>query len=333
MHALQPYWNLASAALNAEALRLALQHDLFTGLQVASGAAAVAERLNLDRRATAAWLELLWSLGCLERVADNPEPLYLVSAVARRHWCPGDGDCRRAWVNRLDRLRHAADGLDALLTGGATPVPPSGQAWAEGARRQIDQEQRAVTAPLAVRLFRDWPELRGRGRLLDLGGGPGRVALALARAFPALRATVMDWPEAVDVARENIVEAGLEARVDTRGGDATREPLGQGYDVIWCSSVLHFVADPAAVLRRCQEALAPGGVLICAHGERCATPRANARVLPFYLPMMLAGHFVPQAGDLAGLLEGAGFQQVERRGEHGFPLAPVAVWLAFKADS
>ncbi|MBF5055217.1 PtdP, QbsJ [Alcanivorax sp. 521-1] len=328
---MQPYWNLAGAAVSAEALRVALALDLFAGLETAADAEAVAGRWRLDPGATEVWLELLWGLGCLERVTEGVAPRYRVSPVAAYYWRPGGTDCRRAWCNRLARLQDAAGQLAPLLRDGATPTPPPGAAWAEGARRQIDQEQRAVTAPLAVALFQEWPELAGRRRLLDLGGGPGRVALSLARAFPDLRATVLDWPEAAEVARQNIAEAGLADRVRALGGDITVDDPGEGYDVIWCSSVLHFVAEPAAVLRRLHRALAPGGVLICAHGERGATAEASARVLPFYLPMMLAGHFVPSPGEMGALLERAGFDTVERRGERGFPLAPVAVWLATRA--
>ena len=71
--------------------------------------------------------------------------------------------------------------------------------------------------------------------------------------------------------------------------------------------------------------------MICAHGERGATAPASARVLPFYLPMMLAGHFVPGPGEIGMLLKRAGFDTVERRGERDFPMAPAAVWLATKA--
>ena len=331
MHALQPYWNLAGAAVGAEALRLALELDLFTGLETAADANAVARDLGLDAWATGAWLEMLWSLGCLERVSEGAAPRYRVSPVSAWYWRPGEGDCRRAWSNRLARLQGAAAQLEPLLRHGATPTPPPGEAWAEGARRQIDQEQRAVTAPEAVALFREWPELAGRRHLLDLGGGPGRVALTLAQTFPDLRATVLDWPATAEVAREHIAEAGLADRVVALGGDITVCDPGQGYDVIWCSSVLHFVAEPEAVLRRVYQALAPGGVLICAHGERGATAPASARVLPFYLPMMLAGHFVPGPGEIGMLLKRAGFDTVERRGERDFPMAPVAVWLATKA--
>ena len=331
MHALQPYWNLAGAAVGAEALRLALELDLFDNLEASADADTVARTWGLDARATAAWLEMLWSLGCLERVSEGAAPRYRVSPVATHHWRPGEGDCRRAWSNRLARLQGAAAQLEPLLRDGATPTPPPGEAWAEGARRQIDQEQRAVTAPAAVALFQEWPELAGRRRLLDLGGGPGRVAIALARAFPELHATVLDWPATADVAREHIAEADLADRVVARGGDVTECDLGQGYDVIWCSSVLHFVAEPLALLRRMFQALAPGGVLICAHGERGATAGDSARALPFYLPMMLAGHFVPGPGEIGALLRSAGFDTVERRGERDFPMAPAAVWLATKA--
>ena len=54
MHALQPYWNLAGAAVGAEALRLALELDLFDNLEASADADTVARTWGLDARATAA---------------------------------------------------------------------------------------------------------------------------------------------------------------------------------------------------------------------------------------------------------------------------------------
>ncbi|WP_342032639.1 methyltransferase [Pseudomonas sp. TH05] len=147
---------------------------------------------------------------------------------------------------------------------------------------------------------------------------------------PALHATVFDWPPTAAVARQLVAEAGLQERVTTMGGDLSRDSFGEGYDVIWCSSVVHFVPDCLDLLRRVLGALRPGGLFISAHAERSAQPGMNARVMPYYLPMLMAGRFVPRAGEMAGLLAEAGFASVEHAGECDFPMAPLTVLLARK---
>ena len=90
--------------------------------------------------------------------------------------------------------------------------------------------------------------------------------------------------------------------------------------------------DCLDLLRRVHDALRPGGLFISAHAERSGQPGMNVRVMPYYLSMLMAGRFVPRAGELAGLLVQAGFASVELGGECDFPMAPLTVWLARKGE-
>ncbi|MEG1056229.1 MAG: class I SAM-dependent methyltransferase, partial [Janthinobacterium sp.] len=165
-------------------------------------------------------------------------------------------------------------------------------------------------------------------RMLDLGGGPGWIALALLRQQPALQASVFDWPEAVAVAADNARQSRLSDRFTALGGNLATDGIGSGYDLVWCSSVLHFVPDMAAALRKIHAALKPGGVFVCVQAEIAATAGEAARVLPYYLPMRMLGRAVTRQGELAQLLRDTGWQQVEQYGASDFPMAPVQVLIA-----
>jgi SAM-dependent methyltransferase len=130
---------------------------------------------------------------------------------------------------------------------------------------------------------------------------------------------VFDWPETVAVAAANIAHAQLSNRLETLGGD---------YDLIWCSSVLHFVPDMTAALRKIHAALTPGGVFVCVQAEIAPTPDDAARVLPYDLPMRMLGRTVTRQGELAQLLRDTGWRQVEQYGTSDFPMAPVQVLIA-----
>ena len=82
-----------------------------------------------------------------------------------------------------------------------------------------------------------------------------------------MHGVVFELPEAADVAAQHIAEAGLASRLEARGGDLARDDIGTGYDLIWCSSVLHFVPELSACLAKLHAALKPGGELICVHAE------------------------------------------------------------------
>lgn len=100
--------------------------------------------------------------------------------------------------------------------------------------------------------------------LVDVGGGPGGYAIAIARAYPEIRVTIFDLPGVEPIARENVRRAGLEGRVAFVAGSFFDDPLPSGGDAILLSSVLHDWEDEdcARILQRCFQALEPGGLVI-----------------------------------------------------------------------
>jgi len=107
-------------------------------------------------------------------------------------------------------------------------------------------------------------DLTGRRRLLDLGGGPGTYSVLLAQKNPELEPVVFDLPPVVEIAKEVICNYGLSDRVIVREGDYRVDDLGNGYDVVLLSNMLH-QEDPDAcklILRKAYDALVAGGMLI-----------------------------------------------------------------------
>ena len=67
--------------------------------------------------------------------------------------------------------------------------------------------------------------------MLDLGGGPGSYALALARRYPDTEAVIFDRDDrALNMAREEIEKQKLERRVSLKKGDFFVDDLGNDYD-------------------------------------------------------------------------------------------------------
>ncbi|MEJ7787180.1 MAG: methyltransferase domain-containing protein [Solirubrobacteraceae bacterium] len=92
----------------------------------------------------------------------------------------------------------------------------------------------------------------GSRRVLDVGCGAGGMLEPLSR-YGAVRG-IDTSPEMVAFCRER-------GFPDVEVGSAT-EPLGAGYDLITLFDTIEHVAQDDLVLRRCREALAPGG-LVC----------------------------------------------------------------------
>jgi predicted O-methyltransferase YrrM len=107
-------------------------------------------------------------------------------------------------------------------------------------------------------------DLRGRRRLLDVGGGPGTYSILLAKATPGLRATVMDLPGVLEISREIIAGYGMADRVATLPGDYTTAEFPGGHDVVLLSGMMHRETPETCrlLLRKAFGALDPGGLVV-----------------------------------------------------------------------
>jgi cyclopropane fatty-acyl-phospholipid synthase-like methyltransferase len=76
-------------------------------------------------------------------------------------------------------------------------------------------------------------------RLLDIGGGSGVYAIALAERFGTLAATLLEAVPIDAIARRTIRAAGLEGRIAVVAADMFKTPWPGEHDVHLFSNVLH----------------------------------------------------------------------------------------------
>jgi 2-polyprenyl-3-methyl-5-hydroxy-6-metoxy-1,4-benzoquinol methylase len=323
---------LAAESVLADCLQLALQHHLFDFLETPLSAKKLAEKVGWDAEPTAHLLELLWSFRLLDRQQEGESLHYNSSSAVRPYLCQSGERYRGdAWHYRLQALRRFGRELTGMLN---QPLPqhndqlPHDAAWAAAARGQIAQEQRALTADTACAIAATVEQFNRPARMLDMGGGPGLVSVALAQRFIQLTGVVQDLPLTAEVAMGHLHAAGVSDRFSALSELAEDDC----FDIIWCSSFLHFVADPVQTLVKLYRRLKPGGVLISAHARLGHDPQQVSRVLPFFLPLLMRGKHVFHHGQMTQMLEAVGFR-VEDRGEYAFPMAPLHVHCAFRVDS
>ena len=99
------------------------------------------------------------------------------------------------------------------------------------------------------------------GRAIDIGGGPGKLAIRLARMALQVEVVSLDLsPEMVELANQNAAEAGLSGRVEGVLGSAESIPFPDAsFDLAVSTLSLHHWEQPVAAFREIDRVLKPGG--------------------------------------------------------------------------
>jgi ubiquinone/menaquinone biosynthesis C-methylase UbiE len=102
------------------------------------------------------------------------------------------------------------------------------------------------------------------GRLLDIGCGPGSIALKIARRSGSLLVTGVDRSdEMVAVAQRAAATQGLASRASFLVADGNHLSFPDAtFDFVLSNSVLHHLQDPVAVFNEMARLSKPGGVIL-----------------------------------------------------------------------
>lgn len=316
---------LILATLNAHeraaALGAAVELDLFSIIGAgAQTAAAIAETIGASERGVRILCDFLVIGGLLAkrdgRYALTPDTAAFLDRCSPQYM----GDAV-AFLQAPERLLHFGDLAAAVREGGSRHVPsiPDWEGWVTFARAM-----QGFVAPQAQMLAERFGPVHGR--ILDIGAGHGRYGLAFAQQSPRAEITALDAAPVLEVARENAARAGVESRYRLLPGDAMQVPLGEGYELILLTNILHHYAPAAIVplLRRVRAALAPGGRALTLefvpNPDRVSPPMAAA----FSLTMLAS---TPEGdaytfAEYEDMFRQAGFAQVEA---HPLPSPETAI--------
>jgi len=246
----QAYWE--SAALMA-----AVELEVFTAIAHGQDTIpAVAQAVGISARNAERLLTALTAMTLLtregERFANAPDVQRFLVKDGERYAGPWILFTKPRWTafgELAERLRRREE----------TTLGQYTEFTVDDARRY-----HAATYSIgmgAARLFSRSVDLTGRKLMLDLGGGSGAYSIVATRAFPSLKAIVLDLPPVAVVAQEYIAANGAADRVSAMAGDFTASDFPQGVDVVVMASNLPQY-EPALirlVVGKAFAALVPGG--------------------------------------------------------------------------
>ena len=184
----------------------------------------------------------------------------------------------------------------------------------------VDEARRYHRATFSIgrgagRLFIRSIDLSNRHKLLDVGGGSGAYCIEACKAYPQLKATILDLPEVTPVAREFIEDNNLSERVDTYDADFNKDSFPEGADIAIMASNLPMYGREAiqAVIQKIYKVLLPDSEFHLI-GEALNEDRSgpsDPAIWGLAQTLHNSTGMAHSVAECTGYLKNAGFQNIE----------------------
>jgi ubiquinone/menaquinone biosynthesis C-methylase UbiE len=258
----QLFFQTINAYQRTEALKAAIELEVFTAIgEGNSTAPEIAGRCDTSERGMRILCDFLVIMGFLSKdgdrysitqdsgiFLDKRSPAYLGGAI--------DFISSPILTDGFKNFAEAVRKGGTTIAEGGT-IAPENPIWVKFARAMAPMI--ALPAELMAKLVD--PTADGKLKVLDIAAGHGFFGIAFARNNRQAEIVALDWPQVLEVAKENARAAGLTDRYSTIEGSAFDVDYGSGYDLILLTNFLHHF-DPQTcetLLRKVHAALVEGG--------------------------------------------------------------------------
>jgi len=258
----QLFFQTINAYQQTEALKAAIELEVFTAIGEGNSTAAdIAKRCNAAERGVRVLCDFLCIMGFLSK-DGNRYALTQDSAIFLDKRSPAYLGGATEFISTQDLMDNFKNFADVVRKGGTLnkeggTVSPDNPIWVKFARGMAPMM--ALPAQLTAQLID--PNADQKLKILDIAAGHGLYGLAFAEKNPQASVVAVDWPNVLEVAKENAAAKGVADRFSTIPGSAFDVDYGEGYDLVLLTNFLHHF-DPETnekLLRKVHAALAPGG--------------------------------------------------------------------------
>ena len=274
----------------------------------------VAKAIGTHPRNTRVFLDSLAAVNLLQK----KDGLYRNSPVAQAFLVENSPTYLGRVFTFMKPDHQFLQNLPKLVKEGPLPPPEkpsfSEEELVEGVELMADIE-RVGYAQEAVNILLELPEFPSFQKMLDLGGGPGLIGMAIVDAHPEMNGVIFDLPPVVKETRKYIKEYEMEKRMEVLGGDFNHDYIGEGYDLVWASGVLQFAVDIDSVVKKVYVALNPSGVFVSVYpfGQTHERTKPESIVLSLLSMALMGQEVVVDHGCVADSMLRAGFKSVRSR--------------------
>ncbi len=277
------FFNTVNAYQRTAVIKAAIELNLFTALSEGNETVQpLAQRCETSERGMRILCDYLVVIGFLTKEAKcyslTPD-----SAMFLDRRSPGYvGNAVEFLLSPM--LTDGFKDVAAAVRKGGTVMPEAGTlapghpVWVQFARAMAPMM--AMPAQVIAKLVD--ADARRQLKVLDISASHGAFGMAFAQHNPKAEVVAVDWPNVLEVAKENAQAAGIGDRYHTIAGSAFKVDYGSGYDLVLLPNFLHHfdVATCEKLLRKVHAALAENGRVVTfefiPNEDRVSPPEAAA---------------------------------------------------------
>jgi predicted nicotinamide N-methyase len=256
------FFDTVNAYQRSAAIKAGIELDVFTAIGEGNRTAqSLAQRCGASERGIRILCDYLTVAGFL--IKDNngyqltPDSSFFLNKKSPAYM----GNAIEFLLSPL--LTQSFETLTEAVRQGGTALPDEGTVtadhpvWVKFARAMAPMM--AMPAQLMSKLVA--PEPGRKLKVLDIAAGHGMYGIAVAQQNPYAEIVAVDWPNVLEVAKENAEKAGLSDRYTTIPGSAFEVDFGTGYDLVLLTNFLHHFDTETCVnlLKKVYQALSDDG--------------------------------------------------------------------------
>ena len=258
-------FNALNAYQQTAALRTAIELDVFSAIGAgANTARAIAAKSGAQEKGVRILCDFMTILGFLGK-EQGRYALTQESAIFLDRQSPACLASMAGFLGTEDARKNFDSLTQAVRKGGSVwsagdNTKPNDEFWVAFAHSMAP-----LTVPSSEFIAGLLRAEEGKPvKVLDIAAGHGMYGITVARKNPKAEIVALDWPNVLEVARENARKFGVADRYSVRAGSAFETEMGTGYDYVLLTNIFHHfdMTTCEKLMKRVHTSLKPGGEAI-----------------------------------------------------------------------